>query len=166
MRLPSGGVRCPSCLVADTRVVDSRTADEGAAIRRRRACSSCGARFTTFERLEERMVVVRKRSGARVPFESAKIVAGLTAAAKGRPVGDEDIAIIAAEIEAEARRCDQPMETEAIGLLVLDHLKRHDHVAYLRFASVYKSFAGTEDFARELALLEGDGRPSTPAPPG
>lgn len=145
-------------------MVDSRTADDGAAIRRRRACGACGARFTTFERLEQRVLVVRKRSGARVPFERAKIVAGLAAATKGRPVSGELIDAIAGQIEDAVRRAEQPMATESVGRLVLDHLRRHDHVAYLRFASVYKSFADAEDFARELALLEGSG--ATGHPPG
>lgn len=147
-------MRCPVCEAEDTRVVDSRAADDGAAIRRRRNCAGCGYRFTTFERLETRVIQVRKRSGQRVPFERRKITAGLSAATKGRPVGPDAVERIAAEVEALARRADPHMTTEEIGRAVLERLRQHDHVAYLRFASVYKGFDDAEDFARELRLLE------------
>lgn len=147
-------MRCPACATDDTRVVDSRAADEGAAIRRRRNCVGCGYRFTTFERLEARLLHVRKRSGQRVPFERRKIVAGLAAATKGRPVGADAVECMAQEIEELARRADPPMTTEDIGRAVLERLRNHDQVAYLRFASVYKGFDAGADFARELRLLE------------
>ncbi len=147
-------MRCPACATDDTRVVDSRAADEGAAIRRRRNCVGCGYRFTTFERLEARLLHVRKRSGQRVPFERRKIVAGLAAATKGRPVGADAVERMAQEIEELARRADPPMTTEDIGRAVLERLRNHDQVAYLRFASVYKGFDAGADFARELRLLE------------
>ncbi len=147
-------MRCPACATDDTRVVDSRAADEGAAIRRRRNCVGCGYRFTTFERLEARLLHVRKRSGQRVPFERRKIVAGLAAATKGRPVGADAVERMAQEIEELARRADPPMTTENIGRAVLERLRNHDQVAYLRFASVYKGFDAGADFARELRLLE------------
>ncbi|MCC6436978.1 MAG: transcriptional repressor NrdR [Acidimicrobiales bacterium] len=152
-------MRCPVCAADDTRVVDSRSADEGAAIRRRRHCGSCGYRFTTFERLEARVLQVRKRSGQRAPFERRKIVSGLSAAFKGRPVAPDVVEHIAAEIEELARRADPPITTEEIGRAVLEHLRAHDQVAYLRFASVYKGFDDVEDFARELRLLEAGDRP-------
>ena len=104
-------MRCPACATDDTRVVDSRAADEGTAIRRRRNCVGCGYRFTTFERLEARLLHVRKRSGQRVPFERRKIVAGLAAATKGRPVGADAVERMAQEIEELARRADPPMTT-------------------------------------------------------
>ncbi len=147
-------MRCPACATDDTRVVDSRASDEGAAIRRRRNCVGCGYRFTTFERLEARLLHVRKRSGQRVPFERRKIVAGLAAATKGRPVGADAVERMAQEIEELARRADPPMTTEDIGRAVLERLRNHDQVAYLRFASVYKGFDAGADFARELRLLE------------
>ena len=147
-------MRCPACATDDTRVVDSRASDEGAAIRRRRNCVGCGYRFTTFERLEARLLHVRKRSGQRVPFERRKIVAGLAAATKGRPVGADAVESMAQEIEELARRADPPMTTEDIGRAVLERLRNHDQVAYLRFASVYKGFDAGADFARELRLLE------------
>lgn len=148
-------MRCPACAHEHSRVVDSRAADEGGAIRRRRECEGCGSRFTTFERFEGRPLLVKKRSGQRVPFERRKIIAGLVAATKGRPVSYGAIESIASEIEDELRKTEGVPTTEDVGMAVLEHLRRHDQVAYLRFASVYKGFDGAADFARELALLEG-----------
>jgi transcriptional repressor NrdR len=135
-------------------VVDSRQADDGSAIRRRRECLTCGRRFTTFERLEEVPLLVVKRSGQRVPFDRRKIVEGIAAAAKSRPVTSEQMEDIAAEIE-EGLRLDGvgDVPSEQIGLRVLERLRAIDPVAYMRFASVYKGFEGVEDFERELVLL-------------
>jgi transcriptional repressor NrdR len=135
-------------------VVDSRQADDGSAIRRRRECLTCGRRFTTFERLEEVPLLVVKRSGQRVPFDRRKIVEGIAAAAKSRPVTSEQMEDIAAEIE-EGLRLDGvgDVPSEQIGLRVLERLRAVDPVAYMRFASVYKGFEGVEDFERELVLL-------------
>jgi transcriptional repressor NrdR len=134
-------------------VVDSRTAQDGAAIRRRRLCSSCQYRFTTFERMEEAPLVVTKRSGQRVPFDRAKIISGVRAAAKGRPVTEEELENLAIDVE-DAMRLDGPEVTSAhIGVAVLDALRHLDEVAYLRFASVYKGFDDAADFERELTLL-------------
>jgi transcriptional repressor NrdR len=134
-------------------VVDSRTAQDGAAIRRRRLCPSCHYRFTTFERMEEAPLVVTKRSGQRVPFDRAKIVSGVRAAAKGRPVTDEELENLAIDVE-DAMRLDGPEVTSAhVGVAVLDALRHLDEVAYLRFASVYKGFDDAADFERELTLL-------------
>jgi transcriptional repressor NrdR len=146
-------VRCPQCSSLDDKVVDSRTADEGAAIRRRRECLACGRRFTTFERVEEVPLVVVKRSGERVPFDRSKIVAGVAAAAKNRPVTIEAMANLAAEVEETARLAGPEVSTSALGVAVLDRLRQLDHVAYLRFASVYKGFEDPTDFERELGLL-------------
>lgn len=146
-------MRCPSCLAADTRVVDSRTADDGAAIRRRRACVACGHRFTTFERLEEVPLVVVKRSGDREPFERAKVIAGVRAAIKGRPITDAQLEALAAEVEDSARLDGPEVSSAQVGLAVLDRLRLLDEVAYLRFASVYKNFGAVDDFQRELRLL-------------
>jgi transcriptional repressor NrdR len=133
--------------------VDSRTAQDGAAIRRRRLCSSCQYRFTTFERMEEAPLVVTKRSGQRVAFDRAKIVSGVRAAAKGRPVSDEELQNLAIDVE-DAMRLDGPEVTSAhVGVAVLDALRHLDEVAYLRFASVYKGFDDAADFERELTLL-------------
>jgi transcriptional repressor NrdR len=144
----------------DDKVVDSRTADDGAAIRRRRECLACGHRFTTFERFEPMPVVVVKRSGDRVPFDRAKIVDGVRAAAKHRPVSDRQLATLAREVEESLRlRGGGEVSSEAIGLAVLDRLRELDQVAYMRFASVYKGFADPSDFERELSLLAKDTAP-------
>ncbi|HVE45598.1 MAG TPA: transcriptional regulator NrdR [Acidimicrobiales bacterium] len=147
-------MRCPSCSTHDDKVVDSRTADEGAAIRRRRECLACGQRFTTFERIEELSMVVVKRSGLREPFERAKIVAGLRAATKNRPVVTEQLESLAVEVE-DALRLEGTQEptSQQVGLAVLDRLRLLDGVAYLRFASVYKGFEDIGDFEREVGLL-------------
>lgn len=147
-------MRCPGCASVDDRVVDSRQADDGTAIRRRRECLSCGRRFTTFERLEEAPLLVVKRSGQRVPFDRAKIVRGLQAAAKSRPVTAEQMDHLAAEVE-EGLRLDGggDVPSQQIGVRVLERLRALDKVAYVRFASVYKGFEDLEDFERELVLL-------------
>jgi len=148
-------VRCPSCSLIDDKVVDSRMADDGAAIRRRRECLACGQRFTTFERLEEIALVVVKRSGQREGFDRAKIVAGLRAATKNRPVVEEQLASLAAEVE-DSLRLESPnheLTSQQVGLAVLDRLRQLDDVAYLRFASVYKGFEDVGDFEREVGLL-------------
>ena len=146
-------MRCYVCKAEDTKVVDSRTADDGAAIRRRRLCLACGERFTTFERMEEVPLVVTKRSGRKEPFDRAKVVRGLLAAAKGRPVQLEQLEAVANEVE-DAMRLDGPEVSSAqVGLAVLDALRRLDAIAYMRFASVYKNFDDPADFERELGLL-------------
>ena len=149
-------MRCPSCSADDTKVIDSREADEGTAIRRRRSCTQCQQRFTTYERLEEVPLVVSKSSGGRQPFDRRKIVAGVSAAAKGRPVQIEQIERLAEEVEDVLRAGARGGEinTADVGLAVLDRLRLLDEVAYLRFASVYKGFDGVADFHRELVLLE------------
>ena len=154
MAVPWAAVRCPVCGSQDDRVVDSRTADDGSAIRRRRACSSCGRRFTTYERIEEIPLAVVKRSGEREPFDRVKVVVGLRAAAKGRPLLDDQLEAIAAGVEEQLRldgATDVP--SERVGLLVLESLRELDQVAYMRFASVYKGFDDAADFQREVTLL-------------
>jgi transcriptional repressor NrdR len=135
------------------KVVDSRAADDGAAIRRRRECLACGRRFTTYERLEEIPFVVVKRSGQREPFERSKIVAGLQAAAKNRPVSVVDMERLAGEVEEALRLVGQEVTTQQVGVAVLDRLRSLDEVTYLRFASVYKGFSDALDFEREATLL-------------
>jgi len=155
-------VRCPGCAHLDDRVIDSRQADDGAAIRRRRECLACGRRFTTFERLEEAPLIVLKRSGSSQPFARSKLVAGMRAAAKNRPVGDDELEAVAADIEEQARLRGQEVTSAEVGRMVLDRLRRLDEVAYLRFASVYKDFEAPGDFQRELGLLtEPDPPPSS-----
>jgi len=146
-------MRCPACSSVEDKVVDSRLADDGLAIRRRRECLECGRRFTTFERVEEAALVVLKRSGGREAFIRAKLAAGIRSAAKNRPVGAEAVEALAAEIE-ESLRLEGPELTSAtIGLRVLERLRAVDEVAYVRFASVYKGFEAPGDFAREIGLL-------------
>jgi transcriptional repressor NrdR len=146
-------VRCPWCSVDDDRVVDSRLADEGAAIRRRRECLSCGRRFTTFERVDELPLWVVKRSGDREPFDRTKIVAGVRAATKNRPVSDDEMAELAQRVEDALRERGSEPTTQQVGLAVLEQLKALDDVAYVRFASVYKGFEDVGDFEREVGLL-------------
>jgi transcriptional repressor NrdR len=146
-------VRCPSCADVDDKVVDSRMADDGSSIRRRRECLACGHRFTTFERYEEQPIVVVKRSGDRVPFDRSKIEAGIVAAAKGRPVTLEQIAFVAEALEDQIRLQGGEVPSEQVGLAVLDQLRELDQVAYVRFASVYKGFDDPADFQREIRLL-------------
>lgn len=128
-------------------------ADDGSSIRRRRECTACGHRFTTFERLEEQPLVIAKRSGDKVPFDRSKIEAGLRAAAKGRPLTDEQIGGLAGSVEDHLRLVGGEATTEQVGLAVLDGLRDLDQVAYVRFASVYKGFDDLKDFQREVRLL-------------
>ena len=145
-------VRCPWCSVDNDRVVDSRQAEEGAAIRRRRECLHCSRRFTTFERVSELPLWVVKRSGQREPFERRKLIAGLRSACKNRPVTEEQLDALARSIEDGLKESEEAT-TQEIGLAVLDRLKDLDDVSYLRFASVYKGFEDVGDFQREVGLL-------------
>ncbi len=147
-------MRCPKCHVDDTKVIDSREAADGAAIRRRRSCLSCLHRFTTYERLEEIPLVVVKSHGVREPFDRSKVVAGVSSASKGRPVTAEQIEALAEALEDHARLQGSEISSAEIGLEVLDRLRQLDEVAYLRFASVYKNFDAAADFQRELVLLK------------
>ena len=146
-------MRCPACDVDDDKVVDSRAADDGAAIRRRRACLACGRRFTTYQRIEEVPLVVLKGSGDREPFDRTKVIAGITVAATGRPVEATTIEALATEVEDEVRLLGTEVPSEKIGIEVLERLRRVDQVAALRFASVYKGFDDLADFAREITEL-------------
>lgn len=153
-----GPVHCPSCRADDTKVVDSRLSDEGAAVRRRRQCLACSGRFTTYERLEETPVVeapleVVKSDGTRQRFDRDKIVRGVAAATKGRQVDVTQIEQLATTVEDEIRLVGGDVTSSRIGLAVLDRLRLLDEVAYLRFASVYKGFDAAADFQSELELL-------------
>jgi transcriptional repressor NrdR len=147
-------MRCPVCSVDDSKVVDSRAAEDGAAIRRRRECLVCHHRFTTYERVEEVPVVVVKRSGGREPFDRTKIIRGVRLAATGRPVSPAQLEQLAEDVEDAMRAAGGEVSTEQVGLAVLEHLRDLDHVAYLRFASVYKDFDDPADFQREAKLLK------------
>ncbi len=146
-------MRCPACGEHEDHVVDSRPAEEGAAIRRRRECASCQTRFTTFERIEQQPLMVRKRSGAVVPFERTKVLEGMARAAESRVAGPE-LAEAATQVEQRLRAADgAEVTSEQVGLQVLRELRELDQVAYVRFASVYKDFQGPEDFEKELHSL-------------
>jgi transcriptional repressor NrdR len=128
-------------------------AEDGGAIRRRRECAGCGHRYTTFERIDEVPLMVIKRSGARQPFDRGKVVDGLRAATKNRPVSEDQLDVVAREVEDELREATSEPTSEQVGLAVLERLRSVDEVAYLRFASVYKGFEGVDDFRREVGLL-------------
>ncbi len=147
-------MRCPYCGSDDTQVKDSRPAEEGAAIRRRRSCPSCGNRFTTFERVQLRELTVVKTDGRRVPFDRDKLARSIRVALRKRPVDEDRIERIVNGIQ---RRLETEAESEVssrqIGEIVMDTLKEVDQVAYVRFASVYKNFGEAKDFRQFLGDL-------------
>jgi transcriptional repressor NrdR len=144
-------VRCPFCRHNDSRVIDSRTADDGTAIRRRRSCPECGKRFTTQETV---ILMVAKRSGVTEPFTRDKIVRGVRRACQGRPVTEDQLANLAQRVEdvIRARGCAE-IPSHEVGLAILGPLRDLDEVAYLRFASVYRGFESLADFEDEIASL-------------
>lgn len=146
-------MRCPWCSADDDRVVDSRVSDEGSAIRRRRECQGCGQRFTTFERVEEVPLWIVKRDGSREPFDRLKVIRGVEAACKNRPVEPAMIDTLVQEVEDVLRDLSGDPTSEAVGKAVLEHLGKLDQVAYVRFASVYKGFDDIGDFQREVGAL-------------
>ncbi len=135
-------------------MVDSRLAEEGTAIRRRRQCLHCAQRFTTFERVDHAPLTVVKSHGGLEPFDRRKLIGGLAAATKGRGVSEAQLEELATDIEDSTRLLGSTVTSAAIGVAVLDRLRLVDEVAYLRFASVYKDFDGASDFHRELELLQ------------
>ena len=147
-------MRCPYCRNLEDRVVDSRTAEDGAAIRRRRECAGCGRRFTTFERAETAALRVMKRSREVEPFDRSKVISGIRKACKNRPVAEDRIERVADEIEEAARASGTAeVSSQELGLAILDRLRDLDEVAYVRFASVYKGFQEVSDFEREVGQL-------------
>jgi len=155
-------VKCPFCREDDSRVVDSRTIDDGLAIRRRRECGSCGRRFTTAEFAALSIV---KRSGASEAFNRLKVVSGVRKACQGRPVSEDDLAVLAQRVEDNLRASgNSEIPAQEVGLAILAPLRELDEVAYLRFASVYRSFDTLEDFEAEIALLRAEGEPTGQEP--
>lgn len=148
-------MRCPFCGHPEDKVVDSRTAEDGRAIRRRRECESCGQRYTTYERMEEVGLLVEKRSGEREPFDLEKIVSGVRKAIKNRRVSEDDLIKLAEDVMDSVRTgAGNVVKSADIGKEILERLRELDEVAYLRFASVYKDFQELNDFERELGLLQ------------
>jgi transcriptional repressor NrdR len=147
-------MHCPFCRHTDSRVVDSRAADDGQSIRRRRQCPDCGRRFTT---VETAALAVMKRSGVTEPFSRAKIVAGVRKACQGRPVAEDDLALLAQRVEEQLRATSSAeIEAHEVGMAILGPLRELDEVAYLRFASVYQAFDSLEDFEAAITLLRAE----------
>ena len=145
-------MRCPNCGVDDDRVIDSRAVREGRAVRRRRECVACGERYTTYEAWETRPVLVIKRDGRRVAYDRVKMITGIAKACEKRPVALEEIEIIVDGVEQElAQSGRREVPTGTLGQMILDRLRLVDDVAYVRFASVYRSFQDVQEF---LELLE------------
>ena len=156
-------MHCPYCKHCDTKVLDSRVADDGCSIRRRRMCQSCEKRFTTVELMQ---LTVLKRSGATEPFNREKAVSGVRKACKGRPVDEDALARLGQEVEDQLRLAGSPeIAAHEVGLAILGPLRRLDEVAYLRFASVYRSFDSADDFEAEIALMRAE-REMSPAQSG
>ena len=168
-------MHCPNCKNEDTKVLDSRVADDGGSIRRRRTCAACDRRFTTVEKMQ---LTVLKRSGATEPFNRDKAIAGVRKACKGRPVSDDDLALLGSQVEDVLRGSGwAEVPANEVGLAILGPLRELDEVAYLRFASVYRSFESADDFETEIALLRAERQPigeepalvqpgAPPGPPG
>jgi transcriptional repressor NrdR len=146
-------VRCPFCNAEESRVVDSRPADGGSAIRRRRECTTCENRFTTYERIEPALLV-RKRDGRIEPFDTTKIRSGVAKAVADRDVAASSVDRLVASLERYAEEHGPEVGSDDLGRLVLEGLREVDQVSYLRFASVYKEFEGAQDFEREVAALD------------
>jgi transcriptional repressor NrdR len=162
-------MRCPYCSADHDKVVDSRPADEGAAVRRRRECLGCGRRFTTYERVDELPFTVVKRSGVREPFDPEKVRDGIERAVAGSAIEPAEVDALAAEVEERLRANGPEVTSEQVGRAVLEGLRRLDPVSYLRFASVYKGFEDITDFEREVTELQKQTAPkgrNTAAPKG
>lgn len=157
-------MHCPFCRSVDTRVLDSRVAEDGSAIRRRRTCPTCEKRFTTVEQMQ---LTVLKRSGTSEPFQRDKAIAGARKALKGRPVSEDDLARLGQTVEDTLRAGGwAEVPAHEIGLAILNPLKALDEVAYLRFASVYRGFESADDFESEIATMRAERVALHPQPTG
>jgi transcriptional repressor NrdR len=144
-------MKCPSCHEDNDRVINSRVTDDGSVTRRRRACSNCGLRYTTYERIEGSAIRIVKKSGMRQPFERTKTKRGLELACWKRPVSDAQLESIVTEVQNELESHSDPeIESREVGELVMKYLRTVDQVAYVRFASVYRQFEDVHDFVHEL----------------
>ncbi len=154
-------MRCPFCRHPDSRVIDSREVEDGQAIRRRRSCPECSRRFTT---VEEAVLAVVKRSGVTEPFSRAKVILGVRRACQGRPVDEDALALLAQQVEETVRATGAAeVPSQEVGMAILGPLRALDEVAYLRFASVYRSFESAADFAAEIERLKVDRLDPQPA---
>jgi len=148
-------MRCPYCQEYESRVIDSRASEDGGTIRRRRECTACKRRFTTYERLEERPLLVIKKGGTREQFNREKLLNGISKACEKRPVSMEDIETVVADIERELRDSfDREVSSKVIGEKVMDRLQSLDEVAYVRFASVYRQFGDLNSFIKTIEQLK------------
>lgn len=148
-------MRCPFCSELESRVLDSRNTDEGTVIRRRRECACCKRRFTTYERIEERPLMVIKKEGNREAFQRDKLLQGMLKAVEKRPIGMDAVYTMAGEIERELRDSyDKEVSSQVIGEKVMDKLRSADEVAYVRFASVYRQFADVKGFVETVEQLQ------------
>jgi transcriptional repressor NrdR len=157
-------MRCPNCASLDTQVKDSRPTEDSAAIRRRRVCLACNFRFTTFERVQLRELVVIKRNGRRVPFDRDKLMRSVQVALRKRPVDPERVEQMVSKIVRELESLgENEVSSETIGETVMEHLRGLDDVAYVRFASVYRNFREPKDFQAVLGELSADEQLRAPA---
>jgi transcriptional repressor NrdR len=148
-------MKCPACGHIDDRVIDSRLGKDNTVIRRRRECLQCNKRFTTYERIEDVLPFVIKKDGRREPFDRRKIIEGMRRACQKRPISIEEIEAVAESMEQELMESpEKEIESAKIGKRVMNALQRMDHVAYVRFASVYRSFATIDEFIREIDELQ------------
>lgn len=148
-------MRCPYCQEYESRVIDSRSSEDGCTIRRRRECINCKRRFTTYERLEERPLLVVKNGGDREQFSREKILKGISKACEKRPVSLEEIETVVADIERELRdNFDREVSSKVIGEIIMDKLQNLDEVAYVRFASVYRQFGDLNSFIKTIEQLK------------
>jgi transcriptional repressor NrdR len=155
-------MRCPFCAHEDSQVKDSRPSEDGAAIRRRRQCEACGARFTTFERVQLRDLTVVKKNGEREPFDRDKLARSIAVACRKRDIAADRIDRLISSIQRQLETRGDEVTTAQIGEAVMDGLKALDHVAYIRFASVYKDFSEPGDFAEIAGAVGEEPSPETP----
>lgn len=159
-------MRCPFCKQDNDKVIDSRSSNEGAVVRRRRECVACSRRYTTYERVEEAPFRVIKKDGSRVPFDRKKIMHGMERACEKRPVAMTDIEAMTDRVEARTKEMfDTEVSSKVIGSLVMEELKRKDAVAYVRFASVYREFKDVNEFMTELETVKSHVSNGATAPP-
>ena len=150
-------MKCPYCNAQDTKVIDSRPADDNSSIRRRRQCEKCGKRFTTYEKVEESIIMIIKKDGRREAFDRNKIMNGIIKACEKRPVPVAEIERVVSEIERGLNNLmEKEVESAFIGELVMEQLKNLDEVAYVRFASVYRQFTDVNTFIKEIEKLIGN----------